>query len=115
MAKPSAVERVAVLETKFDTLKETVEVGFRELGEKIDKASLNGETPRVKNISKTLGAPEDVAILAGVVEAHKRRMWLFSPLKSVNDKVLGAALWFVTAGALALVHSWIHAAFPSIP
>lgn len=115
MATPKYAERVAVLETKFDALKETVELGFHELGEKIDGASLNGETPRVRNISKALGDPGDVAILAALVEAHKRRTWLLSPVIAANDKVIAAALWVATAGALAAVHGWLHSVAPVIP
>ena len=115
MATPKYAERVAVLETKFDALRETVELGFRELGEKIDAASLNGETPRVKNISKRLGAPGDVEILATLVEDHKRRAWLLSPLLYANGRVVNAALWVITAGALAVFHAWLHGTFPIVP
>jgi len=109
------VERLAILETKFDTLKDTVEVGFDELGKKLDAASLNGETPRVKNISKKLGDPEDVLILSALVEAHKRRAWLLSPLLAPNNNVLGAVLWIVTAAALATLNTWVHSVLPVIP
>lgn len=115
MATPKYAERVAILETKFDALKETVEVGFRELGEKIDGVSLNGETPRVKNISRAIGAPESVEILASLVEAHKRRTWLLTPLLAANGKIVQAALWVGTAAALAAAHSWLHSVVPIIP
>lgn len=115
MATRKEAERVAVLETKFDALKETVELGFRELGEKIDAASLNGQTPRVKHMSQALGDPEDVAILAEVVEAHKRRAWLLSPFLAANNRIVGAALWVVTAAALAVLNGWVHSLVPAFP
>lgn len=115
MATPKYAERVAVLETKFDILKETVETGFRELGEKIDAASLNGQTPRVKALATRLGDPEDVEMLAAIVESRKRSAWLSAPFKSARGGVLNALLWFGTAGVLAALHAWLHATFSAIP
>lgn len=112
MGIPKYAERIAVLETKFDALKGTVEVGFRDIALKIDAASLNGETPRVRYISKRLGDPGDVEVLAQLVESHRRRTWILSPLKGAEGYVVNAILWFTTAGALAGLHYWLHATFP---
>ena len=115
VATPKYAERIAVLETKFDVLKETVEVGFQELGKKIDAASLNGQTPRVKNMSARLGDAGDVEILAEVVEERKRRAWLLSPLGIAGGSAR-AVLIGVTSGVLVLIaHAWLHAAVPAIP
>lgn len=115
MAAPKYAERVAVLEVKFDDLKETVEEGFKTLGQKIDNAQLNGQTDRVKNMSKELGDPGDVQILASMVESHKRRVWLMGPLGYARGYVANAALWITTGIAIGAVHAWLHAAFPVIP
>lgn len=105
-------ERVAVLETKFDMLKETVEIGFRELGEKIDAASLNGQTPRVKNMSATLGDPETVAALAAIVESRKRWGWALKPFQAAGAQMRSAFLWGGGALALVWVHGLARAAWP---
>ena len=108
-------ERIAVLETKFDVLKETVETGFRELGEKIEAASLNGQTPRVKNMSATLGDPETVEALAAMVESRKRWAWALHPVASAGTQVRAALLWGGGALVLAWVHSLLHGAWSQIP
>jgi hypothetical protein len=112
VATPKYAERVAVLETKFDMLKGAVESGFESLAEKIDAASLNGETPRVKNMSKELGDPEDIAILAQVVESHKRWSWALGPFRIARTSVASAALWAVTGLVLGQAHAWLHVAYP---
>jgi hypothetical protein len=127
MAAPKYAERVVGLETEwkvfrtetFPAFQESLRGEFAALGEKIDAASLNGQTPRVKNLATKLGNPEDVAILEMVVESHKRRTWLFAPLKSIPRGVVNAALWVTTAAImapfLATANAWLHAAIPSIP
>ena len=115
MATPKYAERVAVLETKFDVLKEAVEVGFHDLSEKLDAASLNGETPRVKNISRQLGDPISVGILAELVEAHKRRMWLIQPFGKASSGFFNAVLWFASAAAVGSLNAWVHSVVPWIP
>jgi len=62
-----------------------------------------------------IAAIRNIDALAAVVESHKRRTWLFAPLKSIPRGVVNAALWIATAGALATVHAWVHAAVPIIP
>lgn len=115
MAAPKYAERIAILETKFDALKETVEVGFHDLGEKIDAASLNGQTPRVKNMSARLGNDEDVAILAEVVEEHKERKRFAARFAFARTTAGSAVIYFTTGILVAALNAWVHAQFPAIP
>jgi len=107
-------ERIAVLETKFDALKDTVEVGFRELRELIETQSMNGETPRVKNISKRLGDPADVEVLAAMVESRRRWAWALRPVTAAGAQMRAAFLWGGGALLLAWAHSVLHTAWPHV-
>src|SRR5438105_59061 len=115
LTKATTVERVAILETKFDDFAKETFRRFDKLDENIEAASLNGQVPRVKNLAARVGAPDDVEILASVIESRKRRAWLFAPFKSAQSGVLTAAIGVATGAALALLNAWLHSTFPAIP
>lgn len=115
MGTPKYAERIAVLETEFRALKDTVEVGFKQLGEKIDAASLNGQTPRVKNMSAKLGDPDDVELLAEVVEERKDRKRFLARFAFARTSAGNAAIYFSTGILVAALNAWIHALVPAIP
>ena len=115
MGTPKYAERVAILETKFDALKETVEVGFQELGAKIDAASLNGQTPRVKNMSAKLGNDDDVNALVEVIEDHRDRKRFAARFAFARTSAGNAAIYFSTGILVAALNAWLHARVPAIP
>lgn len=123
MPTPKYVERVATLEAEwrvfrtetFPAFQNELKSDLNVLGEKIDAASMNGQTPRAKLIAKELGDPEDVMTLKGIVEGRKRNAWLFSPLNRASGQFLSALVWGGGALVLAWANAQIHAAIPSIP
>jgi hypothetical protein len=123
VATPKYAERVAVLETKFGTFTEETFPTFQknldktldDISTQITAISPNGQTSRLINMSKELGDPEDVQIIASMVESHKRWSWAGSPFKAVPAGVMQAIAYITTGIVLSAAHGWIHATYPAIP
>lgn len=127
-------ERVVAMETRlgifleeqFPAFRESVNSQFSAVNSQFDEVkdqiahvSPNGQTPRLIQIGKALGDPDQVESLTEMVQAHQRRKWIEAPLKSARNTFLTTLIYATTIGAVALiggavVHPWLHAILPSL-
>jgi hypothetical protein len=120
---PKFAERIASVETRlnvfldeqFPEFQHTITAGFADLAERIDAASLNGQTPRVKHISQMLGDPEDVTDLRDMIDTRRRWKWALSPFHSAASQLRNAFFWGGGALVLAWLHAIVKAAYPHAP
>jgi hypothetical protein len=106
------------LDEQFPVFQESITAGFADLNDKIEHISPNGQTPRLINMGKALGDPEQIAVLAEIVESRQRRSWLLAPFRAMQPRLVNALIWGIGGGLLAWVatqaHDWAHHVAPTL-
>lgn len=127
-------ERVATIETRLEIFLEEQFPAFRQsvtsqfdavtkqfgdVKDQISHISPNGQTPRLIEIGKAVGDPDQVQALQEIADAHIDRKRIFHPLRVARNTFLNTLVYAAAIGtaaaAGAYLHPFLHAAFSWIP
>lgn len=109
-------ERVATMETRleifleeqFPSFRAAVESEFRDVKDQIAHISPNGQTPRLIEMGKALGDPEQITTLKEMVEDHQYRRRLFRPWRGAGNTFVTAVVYSVAIAGVAALGAFGH-------